>query len=224
MRKSLKFVKFLFRLLLLAVVVLALFYIAPYLHNRFFGPGNAQWISERFSEELKEQNELVVYEVTLTGKETVSQTAWLIGTVQKVQIPYSYTASFSIDLSQSRVQAADNAIEVRLPPPRAFYSKLTVDEANMKRNDWLYPLTPERYAGLKEEVEKKLYDECANNPAYLDSAWAFAVEKMEALFHAFAEQLGQGEAVHIVVIMEEPAAIQPSPESDSASQSTTGAP
>ena len=212
MIKFRKCLKVVFRLLLLAAVVLALMNLAPYLYNRFFGVGNTRWISERFSEELKEQNELVVYEVTLTGKETVSETAWLIGTVQKVQIPYIYAISFSVDLSQSKVQAADNAIEVRLPPPRAFYSKLTVDEANMKKSDWLHPLTPERYAGLKEEIEKKLYDECAENPMYLDNAWASAVEKTEALFHAVAEQSTQGTAVSIVVVMEEPNPDQTSPE------------
>ena len=214
-RKFLNSLRHLLRLLLLAVVVLALIYLAPYLYSRIFGPSSAQWISERFSEELKEQNELVVYEVTLTGKETVSTNAWLIGTVQKVQIPYTYAISFSVNLSQSRVGVADHTIEVRLPPPRAFYSKLTVDEAHMRKSDWLHPLTPERYAGLKEELEKKFYDECAGNPAYLDSAWASAVDKMEALFHSVAEQATQDSAVSIVVIMEEPAAIQPSPESGS---------
>ena len=218
MKKFLNAIRHLAKFLLLAVVVLALIYLAPYLYNRFFYPGSTQWISERFSEKLEEKSELVVYEVTLAGKETISTTAWAIGPVQVVQIPYEYTLSFAVNLSHSRVEAlGNNTIEVRLPPPRALfsYSKLMVDEGNVKKYDWLYPLTPERYAGMKEEIERKLYDECAANPDYLESAWKSTEKRIETDFHDLAEQMDQVTAISIVVLMEEPASTQSSPEEDS---------
>lgn len=72
-----------------------------------FCGGNTQWISERFSETLREKNELVVYEVEITGQETVSQDAWLLGTVQKVEMPYTFQMSFTVDLSQAVVSAGE---------------------------------------------------------------------------------------------------------------------
>ena len=196
-----KFFRRLLSTFLLALVALAVIQLGPGLYARFFAANNTQWISERFSEELREKNELVVFETILTGKETARLEAWLVGTVQEVQIPYSYTISFSVDLSQSVVQSAGNTVEVILPSPRAVFSKLTVGEPNMKKNDWLYPLTPERYADIKAEVEQRLYAECAENPVFLERARATAVERMEALFFSFAEQAGQRVGEDILVIV-----------------------
>ena len=196
-----RLLKRIFRTLLIVVVVLAAVSFGPDLLARFFLTGNTQWISERFSEELKEKSELVVLEIVLTGQETASQEAWLVGTVQEVRVPYSYSIHFSVDLSQSVVESTGNTIEIRLPPPQAGFSKLTVDEQNMQRRDWLYPLTPEHYADIKAEIEQKLYDECAGNPAYLERARAAAEEKIKALFVAFAEAAGQGAGADILVVV-----------------------
>lgn len=187
-----------FRRVFLLVLCLALAFLAvrfgPNLYRRFFGDGNTSWISERFGEQLKEKNELVVYEATLTGQETVSQSAWLIGDVQQVIVPYSFTISFVVDLSRANVsvKSASDTIEVTLPAPEAKYPKLTVDETKMKKYDLLYPLTPERYADIKAQIEKKLTDECANKQEYLDLAWETAVKNMESLFKTVAEQSKDG--------------------------------
>ncbi|MEG2951562.1 MAG: hypothetical protein RR946_12760, partial [Clostridia bacterium] len=84
-------------------LALVLVRFGPNLYARIFGNGNTVWISERFSETLKEKNNLVVYEVETTGQETVSQDAWLIGTVQKVVLPYTFHISFTVDLSQAKI-------------------------------------------------------------------------------------------------------------------------
>ena len=140
------------------VVALALVRFGPTLWQRVFGV-DTQWISERFSETLREKNELVVYEVEVTGQETVSQDAWLLGTVQKVEMPYTFQMSFTVNLSQAVVSALDGAVEVRLPMPSPAYPKLTVNEDEVKKSDWLYPLTPERYAQIKQETEGRLFTE-----------------------------------------------------------------
>ncbi len=232
MRKISAFFKALFWIFLCAVLVFVGIRFGPTLYYRFFGSGNTQWISEQFSEQLKEKNELVVYETTLEGQETISQEAWLLGKVQEVVVPYSYSISFVIDLQHSSVTVDPdtNSIQVHLPLPKASYSKLTVDEANMKKHDWLYPLTPERYASIKTEIENKRFKECSENPAYLDAAWATAVKNMESLFKSVAEQSEQGMTCAIVVIQDDtPPASDPltdagltsTPVAPSASQAVT---
>ena len=195
-----KFLKRLILLLVCLAIAFVLVRFGPNLYYRFFGEGNTVWISERFSEELKEQNELIVFESTITGQETVSQNAWLLGTVQKVQVPYSYSVSFSIDLSQSKVSLNDRVIQIALPLPKAGYSKLTVDEENMKKNDWLYPLTPERYAIIKKDVEARLFTEASENQDYLDAAWDTAVKNMTSLFQTIAESSALGATCTVEVV------------------------
>ena len=198
-----------FRRLILLVICLAIAFVAvrfgPDLYRRFFGDGNTTWISERFGEELKEKNELVVFETTLTGQETVSQNAWLIGKVQEVLVPYSFSISFVVDLSKANVNVdnVSDTIRVHLPSPSAKYQKLTVDEDKMKKYDLLYPLTPERYAQIKAQIENKLYKECASKQEYLDLAWETTEKNMESLFKTVAEKSEDGITCSIQVIRDD---------------------
>ncbi len=207
--------------LLIVLICLVLAFLAirfgPTVYRRFFGDGNTTWVSQRFSEEMAEQNELVVYEATLTGQETVSQEAWLLGTVQKVTIPYSFSIRFAVDMSLAtvKVDTATDTIVVRLPSPVAKYPKLTVDEAQVQKIDWLYPLTPERYAEMKNEIEQKLYDECAANQTYLDAAWQAAVKNMETLFAGIASATRDGVTCTITVLRDD-SLLTPAAETDTA--------
>ena len=198
-----------FRNLFLLILCLAIAFLAvrfgPNLYRRFFGDGNTTWVSERFGEQLREKNELVVFETTITGQETISQSAWLIGKVQEVVVPYSFAISFVVDLSHASVSVdlSSDTINVRLPSPIAKYQKLTVDEAKMKKFDWLYPLTPERYAQIKSDIETKLYNECSTKPEYLNAAWDTAVKNMESLFKSVAEKSADGITCTIKVIRDD---------------------
>ena len=187
-----KFFRTLLILLFCAALVFLGIRFGPALYYRFFSGDNTAWISERFSEELKEKNELVVLETTLTGQEIAKQNAWLLGTVQEVMIPYSYSISFVVDVSRSHVSAEENTITIFLPLPQPNYSKLTVDEENVKKHDLLYRLTPERYAAIKEEIESRLYTEACANQDYLDAAWNSAVKNMETLLQSIAAQSSLG--------------------------------
>ena len=119
-----KFIKRLFGFVVCLALAVALVRVGPYVYERFFGGADTQWISEQFSQTLHEKNELVVYEVEVTGQETVTQDAWLLGTVQKVEMPYTFRMSFTVDLSLAVVSALDDGVEVRVPPPVAAYPKL----------------------------------------------------------------------------------------------------
>ena len=188
-----------------ACIVLAMVLVrfGPTLWIRVFGGGNTQWISERFSETLREKNELVVYEVEVTGQETVSQDAWLLGTVQKVEMPYTFQMSFTVDLSQAVVSALKDTVEVRLPSPAPAYPRLTVNDDEVKKTDWLYPLTPERYAEIKQETEDRLFAEYSQNEEYQANAWSVTVRNLESLFQSVLEQSGWGSGINITVVRDD---------------------
>ena len=185
------------------VVALVLVRFGPTLWVRIFGGGKTQWISERFSETLREKNELVVYEVEITGQETVSQDAWLLGTVQKVEMPYTFQMSFTVDLSQAVVSAGEGLVEVRLPSPSPAYPRLTVQENEVKKSDWLYPLTPERYAQIQQETEERLFAQCSENEEYRAGAWGVTVRNVESLFQSVLEQSGWGNGCSIRVVRDD---------------------
>ena len=172
----------------------------PSLMIRLFGSSTTQWISQQLSETLREKNELVVYEVETTGIETVTQDAWLIGTVQQVELTYSFCMNFTVDLSKAQVTAEENTITVSIPDPVPGYQKLTVDENQVRKTDWLYPLTPERYAAILKQVEDKLYANASENSEYQQNAWNVAVQNLESLFSSVADQhfLGEGSIIRVV--------------------------
>jgi len=195
-----KFLKHLLRLLLCLVIALALVRFGPNIYVRFFGEGNARWFSERFTEALREKNELVVYEIETTGQETVSQDAWLLGTVQKVEMPYTFRMSFTVDLSRATIEVEENQIKVHVPSPEPGYQKLIVTDEKVRKVDWLYPLTPERYAQIKQEVEDRLFMEYSANEAYRQNAWNVAVRNLETLLRPIADQNLLGSIYEIKVV------------------------
>jgi len=187
---------------LIAVLIAVGVLFGPRLYALLFGGANATWVSERFSEELTEKSELVVLEKTITGQETVSTDAWLIGTVQQVTIPYSFTAGYSVDLSQADVQYSEesNTIQVFIPAPAIYYYKLTVDEDSVKKSDFFYPLTSQRYTEMKQQMEQTLYEETLNDPDMKASAWAEAVAQTEALYRAAMDASGATAAFAVEVL------------------------
>lgn len=198
-----KFIRKLFTVILLAALVFTGIRFGPALYARFFGGGNVQWISERFSETLKEKNHLVVYEVETTGQETVTQDAWLFGTVQKVVMPYTFQMSYTVDLSRAAVSAEGTEVQVRVPAPVPGYQKLTVHEDEVQKVDWLYPLTPERYTEIKQTIEDKLFEEAKSNPEYAQNAWNVTVHDLENLFQAVVESAGAGSHCTVSVLPDE---------------------
>ena len=193
-------------LILVAVLVAVGVLFGPRLYKVLFGGANATWISERFSEELTTKRELVVLEKTITGQETVSTDAWLIGTVQEVEIPYSFSIGFSVDMSRAvvRYDEGKNVIQVLLPAPAVAYYKLTVDEDSVKKYDFLYPLSSERYTEMKQEIEQKLYDEVTNDAELKESAWTSAVSETEALYIAVLAANDAAAVVSVEVLEQDP--------------------
>ena len=194
-----KIIRKLFTVILLTALLLTGLRFGPDLYARVFGGGRVQWISERFSETLKEKNHLVVYEVETTGQETVTQDAWLFGTVQKVVVPYAFQMSYTVDLSCAVISTQGTEVQVRVPAPVPGYQKLTVDESQVQKVDWLYPLTPERYAEIRQTIEDRLFEDAKANPEYAKNAWAITVRDLENLFQAVVESAGAGSACTVSI-------------------------
>lgn len=212
-----KFFKRLFVVVLCVAIGYVGFRYGPNLYARLFGSGTVRWVSEKFSETLLEKNELVVSQAEVTGQETVTQDAWLLGTVQKVVMPYTFQLSYTVDLSQAKVSAEGTTVTVRVPPPNAAYHKLIVDDAKMRKTDFFYPLTPERYAEIKSQVEMRLYGEYSQNADYLGKAWDATVADLQSLFQTVVD-LGRNETgdervtIDVAVVMDAtlaPAATEP---------------
>lgn len=195
-----KFLKRLFCFVLCLAVAFVLVRFGPNLYERLFGSGNVQWISQKFSETLREKNELVVFEIETTGQETVTQDAWILGTVQKVEIPYTFEMRFTVDLSRAVVSVEENRIQVRVPSPVAGYQKLTVDEDGVRKVDWLYPLTPERYSAIKQEIEDRLFEQYSANEVYRQNAWDATVHGLETLFGSITSQSLFGSTCEISIV------------------------
>ncbi|MBR2924554.1 MAG: DUF4230 domain-containing protein [Clostridia bacterium] len=183
-----KLFSLIFILVLMVAMVFVGFIFGPQISDLLFDTSTeTKWLSERFSETLKEKNDLVVYEAEITGQETITQDAFLFGTVQKVEMPYTFNMNFSVDLSKAVVSCDGNTISIRVPGPRASYYKLTVNDENMKKSDFLYPLTPERYASIKTELETRLYEEGQSNQQYLTDAWDVTVRNLQTLLESVAQ-------------------------------------
>jgi len=193
------FGRFVSCLICFAIGAMAVMY-GPELYVKVFGGSNTKWISQKLSESLIEKSELVVYEVETAGVETASQEAWLIGTVQKVEMPYTFSMHFTVDLTQAKVTAEDQLVSVHLPLPTAGYQKLIVDDEKMTKMDWLYPLTAERYAAMKQELEDRLFLQYAQNDECRQQAWDTAVRNLRDLFQSVVNQSVLGGTCDIQII------------------------
>ena len=197
MRRVLKkLLSFLLTFSLAALLV----YHSPVLVALLFGNSQVEWVSERFTEALREKSELVVFEAEVTAADTVTQEAWLIGTVQRVEIPYTFHVRYAVDLTLAQTEWQDQTVIVHLPRPEAKYPQLTVDEEKVKKQDWLYPLTPERYAEIKAELEQRLLQEFSEHPVYVDQAWDLACQQLENMFSSLTAGNGMAAGCRLEIV------------------------
>lgn len=184
-----RIIKRIFAVILLCVVVVIGYRFWPYLSAHLFGNSSSNWITQKLEESITSQNELLVLNIETTRIETVTKKAWLIGTVQKVEIPYTFSMHYSVDMSKANVSIDGTDISIVTPVPKPGYQKLVVDESNMKKTDWLFPLTAEGYAEIKSELEAKLFQEYADSQACAKQALENTVDILSKQYKSFVDQL-----------------------------------
>lgn len=174
-----KFFLILFALVLVAAVVVVAI---------FFGPSEskARWLSASFSETLKEKNELIVYSGERTGRDTYQRNAMLVGTIQEVEIPYTFGFDYTVDLSKAKVESSGTTIYVRVPAPTLSSHKLTVVDSEVERTGALVYLSPEKYTEIKQSLETRLLEETQANEEYNTNAWEITVRNLTNLLTSVA--------------------------------------
>lgn len=188
-----KIFRLLFVVVLLVAVVAAALMFSP-------NPTRAKWLSECFSETLKEKNELVVYSGERTGREIYQRNALLIGTVQEVELPYTFSFDYSVELSNAKVETDGSTINVRVPGPTLCNHKLSILDSEVERSGVLVILTPDRYTTIKQELEQRLVEETQSNEQYLTDAWDVTVRNLTNLLSsvARANTIGGGYSIKVI--------------------------
>lgn len=188
-------------LFVLLVLVAVGYRFWPFIGAHLFSNTTAFWISEKLSESISKQNELLVLDVETTRIETVTKEAWLIGAVQRVEIPYTFSMHYSVDMNKANIVVDGTTVIIHVPNPQPGYQRLVVDEANMKKNDWLFPLTAEGYAQIKKNLEEKLYHEYAANSSCLAQANANTVDILMSQYQVLLDKLfiNQRNPYHVIV-------------------------
>lgn len=199
-----KVIKSIFAIVICAAVGIGVYRFWPYISAHLFSNASAKWINQIISERINEQSELLVLDIEQSGVETVTKEGWLIGTVQRVEIPYQFTMHYSVDLSKAHVETEGTNVRVYIPAPQPGYQKLTVDEDKMRKVDWLYPLTPEAYSEIKLDIENKLYDQYATSSECADKAWETAVKDLGGLLdEAMQSQYSNGLNPYTILIVKD---------------------
>ena len=122
-----KFFVFLFLIILALTALVVVAVLSP-------GESGVKWLSVCFSETLKEQNELIVYSGEKTGIEIYQRNAPIVGTIQEVEMPYTFSFEFSVDLSKAVVDVSGKDVTVHVPGPRLYNYKMTVVDRDVERS------------------------------------------------------------------------------------------
>ncbi len=188
-----KIFRLLFVVVLLVAVVAAAMLFSP-------NPTRAKWLSEYFSETLKEKNELLVYSGEITGSKTHQRNALFVGAIQEVELPYTFSFDFSVELSNAKVETDGSIIKVRVPGPKMTNHKLSILDSEVERTGALFILDSNRYTSMKLEVEKQLVEETEANEQYKADAWDVTVRNLTNLLSAVAKAntIGGGYSIQIV--------------------------
>ena len=120
--------------------------------------------------------------------------------------------SFTVDLSSASISVDENHIEVHVPSPEPGYQKLTVTEDQVRKVDWLYPLTPERYAQIKLEIENRLFEEYSASDTYRQNAWNVTVRNLENLLRPIVDQNILGSIYEIRIVKDQTVQMEPEQE------------
>ncbi len=174
-----KFIIIIFAMVLVAAIVVVAI---------FFGPSEskAKWLTASFTETLKEKNELIVYSGERTGRDTYQRNAMIVGTIQEVEIPYTFTFDYTVDLSKATVEASGTTIYVRVPAPSLTKHKLSVVDSEVERTGALVVLTPDKYTQIKQSLEERLLEETLANEENNSQAWEITVRNLTNLLTSVA--------------------------------------
>ena len=177
-RFGLAFGKWVARIAGLAVALALLPYLSRFLNTIMPDlTGAAIQTSITLSEKLSASARLETNQVDVEGVLSSTTDALLIGTVQRVQIAYTYHASIGIDLSKVRASAHGTTVTLELPEMEIISDSLT--PTAVSRDDFWYPLTDERRQKLLDDEREAKAEEYLAGMNASDEAWQNTIAALD---------------------------------------------
>lgn len=183
------FVKWILRVLAISLAVILAVVMIPYIKPliaNLLNKTNYSEVAEILSHEMTETGKLTAVEYCDQGEMTSKTDALIIGTVQSVTVPYRYDIALGLDLSRVEVETESDSLIIYLPPIELISDKLTVT-GDAKINDFLFPLTNQRYQDMLDAHALSCRETYMNNQPLLDEAWTSAAKTLKELFSKWIE-------------------------------------
>lgn len=195
-----KVISFIVKCVLIALLAVALVVFAPGIRGLLGGlvPGAGIIETTQLTHELQEMGVLTAQKHTDTGVFVSTLPAIIIGTAQKVTVPYEYTISYGVDLEKATISAVDDGLLlVSLPPAEMVHDAMRVT-GEVEVFDLLYPLTEARYQEILDTQAEAFRQAYLEEPGYALVAWETAKEKVSALLEAMLDAQGARETWSIM--------------------------
>ena len=141
------------------------------------------------SSNMKESARLETLSVEDNGALVYDINPAFVGTVASVNLTYTYTASFGIDLSKVEMRVDRNTITFVLPKPEVMQDCLTPNEINI--DDFWYPPFNEKDYEVLMQKEQLACRERYLNGDMLETVWQSSQHAVEDTIAAWMKELNQ---------------------------------
>lgn len=180
--------KYLLRVLTLTLVTLLVVTLLPYAREwlgALLPEGKYQRASQLLTHQMEKAGELTAVRHTDTGVMTAHTDALLIGTVQRVSVPYTYEIGLGFSLKDVRLTATEDGIQAALPAVRMLFDSFQVTGAPQIEDFW-YRLSETQYQKMLDEQAAACRSAYLENDALMQEAWAAACETLTGLFQQWS--------------------------------------
>ncbi len=202
-----KILKYVFKLLVLALLIVCIWSFLPYAKSFFSELLNKMPYQEKvyqITHKMEQTGELVTVRYQDQNVLTEKMEALFLGEVQSLKVPYTYDIAFGVNLKKAQVteQEAENGekgkIFIYLDLPYVISDAFQVGEPEIK--DFFKLLTEKKYQNILNEHHEKIKQN------YLSDDEKMAFVKKESLLRVeslLKEMLGDNNMKDVVVIYSE---------------------
>lgn len=147
--------------------------------------GAAVNTSVTLSQKLSQSARLECVQVDVNGVLDSTTNALFIGTVQSVQIAYTYHASIGIDLTKVQIRTEGNTVVLELPAMEVLSDSLTPTE--IQRSDFWYPLTDERRQQLLNDEQEARREKHLAEVSSSEEGWDYVINALNSTIAAWSD-------------------------------------
>jgi hypothetical protein len=147
--------------------------------------GAAVNTSVTLSQKLSESARLECIQVDVEGVLDSTTNALFLGTVQSVQIAYTYHASIGIDLTKVQIRTDGDTVVLELPEMEVLADSLT--PTTIQRNDFWYPLTDERRQQLLNDEQEARREKHLAEVSSSEDGWDHVINALSTTIAAWSD-------------------------------------